>query len=424
MKTCLYIFQNNLRLLDNPSLYYAYHNFDRVVPIVIWQDYANGYERGSQQKMGKFRKQFLIESIAELQYELLKKGVDLVILRKDADLTENLAEIIAHYEVQKTITSYPIGTYAQELLGMLCELSPVYTCEDNTLLEKDDLPFDFHQLPKTFTSFRKKVEQEWNIREEVPMPEFSKWDDTQQYSIKLEVPSIARPPNTAFPYKGGEESGRNRLNYYLWESEAITTYKQTRNGMIGEQYSTKFSAFLALGCLSPVTIYHAVRDFEAEHTTNESTYWVIFELLWREFFYWVTEKQRSKIFRKEGIYTKEGNRQSDQIQQEQHKFEEWCTGKTAHSFINANMHELVATGFMSNRGRQNVASYLIHHLQVDWRWGAAFFEQHLLDYDVCNNWCNWLYLAGVGNDPRSRVFNPDRQQQNYDADGKYVALWG
>jgi hypothetical protein len=93
-------------------------------------------------------------------------------------------------------------------------------------------------------------------------------------------------------------------------------------------------------------------------------------------------------------------------------------------FIDANMLELKHTGFMSNRGRQNVASYLCNDLKLDWRLGAAYFEQQLIDYDVCSNWGNWAYLAGVGNDPRgNRYFNIEKQASDYDKNGDYRNLW-
>jgi deoxyribodipyrimidine photo-lyase len=93
-------------------------------------------------------------------------------------------------------------------------------------------------------------------------------------------------------------------------------------------------------------------------------------------------------------------------------------------FVDANMIELKLTGFMSNRGRQNVASYLCNDLKLDWRYGAEYFEQQLIDYDVCSNWGNWAYIAGVGNDPRSdRYFNIKKQADQYDADKHYRNLW-
>jgi deoxyribodipyrimidine photo-lyase len=106
------------------------------------------------------------------------------------------------------------------------------------------------------------------------------------------------------------------------------------------------------------------------------------------------------------------------------KFNGWIHGKTEDDFVNANMIELAQTGFMSNRGRQNVASYLVHDLKIDWRWGAAYFESQLIDYDFSNNWGNWMYVAGVGNDPRSRRFNTKLQAERYDPElsiQKYVA---
>ncbi len=106
------------------------------------------------------------------------------------------------------------------------------------------------------------------------------------------------------------------------------------------------------------------------------------------------------------------------------KFEAWINGKTGVPFIDANMKELQLTGFMSNRGRQNVASFLTKDLGIDWTWGATYFESQLIDYDVCNNWGNWNYVAGVGNDPREdHYFNIETQVEKYDKNGDYVKLW-
>jgi len=99
-------------------------------------------------------------------------------------------------------------------------------------------------------------------------------------------------------------------------------------------------------------------------------------------------------------------------------------GQTDDQFVNANMNELRMTGWMSNRGRQNVASYLIHQLGLDWRLGARWFEQQLIDYDPCSNYGNWLYLSGFGSDPRpNRIFNVAKQASIYDANQEYRKLW-
>jgi deoxyribodipyrimidine photo-lyase len=105
-------------------------------------------------------------------------------------------------------------------------------------------------------------------------------------------------------------------------------------------------------------------------------------------------------------------------------FSKWMSGSTGNLFVDANMKELQVTGFMSNRGRQNVASYLIHDMKMDWRLGAAYFESQLIDYDVSSNWGNWAYIAGVGNDPKNgRKFDVNQQASFYDKDKIYQNLW-
>ena len=157
-------------------------------------------------------------------------------------------------------------------------------------------------------------------------------------------------------------------------------------------------------------------QFEA----NESTYWLVFELLWRDYFRFMMKKYNAKFFQQAGIQDKGITVNKHNMQQ----FQEWIDGNTGVDFVDANMLELKLTGFMSNRGRQNVASYLCNDLKLDWRYGASYFEQQLIDYDVCSNWGNWAYLAGVGNDPRgNRYFNIEKQANDYDKNKAYRNLW-
>ncbi len=132
-----------------------------------------------------------------------------------------------------------------------------------------------------------------------------------------------------------------------------------------------------------------MKRYEAEHGANESTYWLIFELLWRDFFQFTAARHGASFFQRGGIAHKPWRGEQDA-----ERFEAWCQGRTGQPFIDANMRELAATGWMSNRGRQNVASYLVNDLLLDWRMGAFWFERMLIDYDPCSNWGNWLYLAG------------------------------
>ena len=196
------------------------------------------------------------------------------------------------------------------------------------------------------------------------------------------------------------------------------TYKETRNELLGSGYSTKFSPWLAFGCVSARFIMSELERFEAQYGGNDSTYWVWFELLWRDYFKFVALKFGNALFKEGGLLAATGDRvnwvkgvESDK------RFWAWANGETGVPFIDANMRELKATGFMSNRGRQNVASYLVKDLNVDWRRGAEWFESYLLDYDPCSNYGNWLYVAGLGNDPRQdRYFNVIKQAHASDVD--------
>lgn len=189
--------------------------------------------------------------------------------------------------------------------------------------------------------------------------------------------------------------------------------------MLGADYSSKFSPWLARGCLSPRYIYEQVQKYERERVKNDSTYWLIFELRWRDYFRFICSKHGNKVFFQSGIKGLDIDWKEDW-----ERFTLWQAGKTGFPLVDANMREIVATGFMSNRGRQNVASFLTKNLGINWQMGAEWFESLLIDYDVCSNWGNWNYVAGVGNDARGfRFFNIIKQSKDYDPEGKYLRHW-
>ena len=140
--------------------------------------------------------------------------------------------------------------------------------------------------------------------------------------------------------------------------------------------------------------------------------------MWRDFFKYISLKHGNNIFKLGGILGKDlswkGNEKA---------LNDWIKGTTKEAFVNANMKEIAATGFMSNRGRQNVNSFWAKELKQDWRIGAAYFESLLIDYDVHSNWGNWMYNSGVGNDPRDRKFNIQKQAERYDPNNEYQDLW-
>lgn len=258
-----------------------------------------------------------------------------------------------------------------------------------------------------------------------------------------------RHPASAFPLRGGESSALERLEWYFIRGKShdstrwgktdpppVARYKQTRNNLLGHAYSTKMSPFLAYGSISPRQIWEALNYHEEKFGEDQNTYWVRFELLWRDYFFLVAEKFGDLLFHLGGFELATDPRSAEKKLHSggwkhwslkdgpEHPVSRLLHGRTGIPFIDANMFELRESGFMSNRGRQNVASFLTKDLGYSWKIGAEFFQSHLIDYDPTSNYGNWQYVSGVGNDPRaSRQFNCIKQAKDYDSHGEYVKTW-
>ena len=198
----------------------------------------------------------------------------------------------------------------------------------------------------------------------------------------------------------------------MFESELLTGYRWTRNKSLGLDYSSKFSPFLALCCISPRFIYEEVKRFETTIKKNQSTWWLVFELVWRDYFTFKGMKFGDLIFLKKGYKNK-----SIEWENDKKKFKRWQNGTTGIPFVDAHMRQLNEAGYMSNRGRVNCASYFVHDLKIDWTWGAAYFESKLIDYDVSANWLNWHVQAY-----EIYYTNPVHQSLKYKAN-EYIAKW-
>lgn len=415
MNKAIYWFRNNLRLHDNPSLNQALLENEEVIPVLIFPADHSTNKKVGLDELGDHRKKFLFESVEDLKACIYTKGGQLSILQGDP--VEVLPELATQLNIQKIYASKEVGyNEVQEEVQLPKEVDLVLR-EDQFLVNPEEAPYSIDNIPKGFSTFRKKVEKHWQPREP---QKFQDGNFSKENHGNFEVPKldVETDPRSAHPLKGGETSGLARLHSYLWATRKIEGYKFTRNQLVGVDFSSKFSAFLALGCLSPIQIYSEIERYEREQKKNISTYWLKFELLWREFFRYVSLKHGRQLFRIGGIQQKDVSWPEDK-----EKLRQWIDGETTDDFVNANMIELAKTGFMSNRGRQNAASYLVHDFGVDWRLGADYFEKMLVDYDCASNWCNWMYVAGVGNDTRNKKFDTHWQADKYDAKRKFRDLW-
>ncbi len=428
-KLILVWFRKDLRIHDNEVLLEAVRKGDAILPVYCFDPRHFGVTVYGTRKTGCFRAQFILESVADLKQSLQRLGGDLITLVGKPE--EEIPKLAAKYGVTEVYHHREVAS--EETLVSESVEAALWKQQINlkhfighTLYHKEHLPFPIKDIPDVFTNFRKKVERESAVKPCFERPEFIKVPD----DLILEpLPTLVdlgyteitpADSRSVLSFKGGESEGLKRMQDYFWVQDGLRTYKETRNGLLGANYSSKFSAWIAMGCLSPREIYWEVKKYEQERVANESTYWLIFELLWRDYFRFMFKKHGNKFFQKAGF---KGQAPAEAPNQEE-LFERWKNGETGVPFIDANMRELNATGFMSNRGRQNVASYLVKDLKVNWTWGAAYFEEQLIDYCPANNWGNWAYVAGVGNDPREdRYFNIAKQAQTYDPKGEYVKAW-
>ncbi len=424
--TNLIWFRNDLRINDNNSLNKAAQG-ERVIAVYFFDPRQFVIGDFGFKKTEKFRARFLIETVAELKANLEKLNITLLVFKNKPE--QLLPELVKEHQI-KSIFSQKEWTRDKNLVrtNILEKIPKDLKFEetyDQFLFHPEDVPYGgFDKIPEVFTNFRKKCEKNTKVRMVVDklghMPETNLIENTTEIpTLKdLGFDEFEMDSRTAFPFKGGENQALVRIQEYFWETKKLAYYKKTRNGLVGRDYSSKLSAWLANGSISARTIYWEIKRFEKEVKKNQDTYWLIFELIWRDYFKYVSLKHGDKIFRLGGILERDYDWKTSELAKIN-----WISGNTKEPFVNANMKEIAKTGWMSNRGRQNVASFWAKEIEQDWRIGAAYFESMLIDYDVHSNWGNWMYQSGVGNDPRDRKFNIKRQAEMYDANGKFQNLW-
>jgi len=437
MRIGLFWFDRDLRLHDHPALSKAAREVDYLLCVYVDDTRLSEPSRFVDTGSSNHRKQFLNEGLNDLYESLAQLGQR---LHTFSGRPEKIIEALVNlYGVSDVYRSQPSGhyeiRYAEELLNN-CPTLRINEVASSTLLNSADLPFSLDCFPETFSKFRRAVEPlkinppEATVKRLPPPPVLSADDEASMAVFKLANSMALASPKSGIPNDatdstpnttiatGGEKAGLSHLREYFKTSYA-SLYKEQRNDLSAWSHSTKFSLWLAQGSISVREIVDQLHNYERREGANESTYWIVFELLWREFFFWHARVYGARLFAFKGVKNKRPltSAYAERIMR-------WTKGTTPFPLVNALMNELATTGYMSNRGRQIAASCLIHELSVDWRFGAAYFEQQLIDYDVGSNWGNWQYIAGVGTDTRDvRRFNIEKQTQTYDPDGTYRRRW-
>ncbi len=418
MTTLLY-FTHDLRVHDNEALITAANSSNSLLCVYCLdrdKPYAHRYGLSS---IGDHREKFLLETLHHLRQQLETLGQQLMIVSGKTE--KILPALCQQFAIKHCVMSRQFAydevmtTHAlQETLAHI-----KFSVVDTFTLFKQEQLNNLPPLPYSFSKFKQYV-NDLTISpakcytSALPPPPVN---DTPINTIDI---NSIKHMEKASTFTGGEHYALKHLQHYF-HSSAASTYKETRNHLDGWSDSCKFSPWLANGALSVREIVQQLSTYESKAGRNDSTAWIFFELLWREYFQWYALHYGKKLFIFSGIRK---DQQTPLTSFYPQRFKSWCLGKTPWPLVNACMKELNHTGYISNRARQIVASCLINELQLDWRCGAAYFEQQLIDYDVAINWGNWQYIAGVGVDPRGgRQFNLEKQTALFDPQHQYIQQW-
>lgn len=403
----LFIFRRDLRLEDNAGLIEALKSSEKVVPCFIFDPrQIESTEYKSENAL-----QFMIESLKDLENQLENKGGKLYLFYgKAEDVVKQLIknEGIDAIFVNRDYT--PFSIQRDSKIKQVCENKNIgfYKYPDSLLNEPEDVLKDDGKPYTIFTAFFRKASK-------IPVRKSQKnrYDNFYKKPINLErheiYPKILKEENERIYVRGGRSECLKKLG----NLKRFKDYGKERD-YPAKQMTTGLSAHNKFGTCSIREVYHAIRD------SLGPTHPLIRQLYWRDFFTHV-------CYHFPHVFGKSFHRKFDEIKwsYDREKFSAWCEGRTGFPIVDAGMRELNTTGFMHNRARLIVSSFLTKDLHIDWRWGEKYFATKLVDYDPAVNNGNWQWSASTGCDaqPWFRIFNPWLQQRRYDPECTYVKKW-
>ncbi len=408
-KKILIWFRNDLRLHDNEMLVEAIAKSDEILPVYFFDPRNFAYTPQYTYRSGANRAKFLIESVAALRMAFQKLGGNLLVLQGYPEqllpeLVEkyDIAEVFHHREVAKEETQ--VSTDVEDSLWKLRINLRHFI--GHTLYNKEDLPFPIKDIPDVFAQFKKKTERDALVKTCFLTPEVINFSKLAEWGELPDLNSLVIPDvklnDTRFIFKGGEEEGLKHLVELLQQGSAL--YQKPSKADIG--FSSKLSAWLSLGCLSPRMVYWQVKDAEETYGSNRNFNQIVLGLFWRDYFRFMFKKHGPDFFDEFSIKPAH-----DADENENKLFEQWKNGQTGNELVDRYMKEFNSSGFIPHAARLLVSTYLIYVLKIDWLKGAAYFEEVSIDYAPANNWCNWAMVAGGGKMAGSQknVFNLEKQ---------------
>ena len=395
----IFWFRRDLRLRDNAGLYHALKDGNPVLPIFIFdRNILDELEDKADRRV-----EFIHLALQEMQEQLVKTDSTLDV--RYGTPIDIYMELLNDYNIEKIFTNHDYEPYAIERDAAIEKLlkehgATFHSFKDQVILEKDEVLKDDGKPYTIFTPYARKWKAtltKFHLKSYANKKYHSKfYKQPEQKIISLEKMGF-RSVGQAFP---GKE----------WIGQIIRNYKEQRD-IPSIQGTSRLSVHLRFGTIS-------IRELADEAGALNETF--LNELIWRDFYHmilWHFPKVVVNAFKPDYDKIKWRNNEKE--------FETWCNGQTGYPIVDAGMRELNTTGFMHNRVRMIVASFLTKHLLIDWRWGEAYFAKKLLDFDLAANNGGWQWAAGSGCDaaPYFRVFNPYLQTQKFDPELKYIRKW-
>jgi len=389
-------FRRDLRLDDNVGLYHALKSEFPVIPLFIFDDAILDSLPKDDARVG-----FIHESLSGINAQLHKIGSSLLI--KKGQTQEVWKKLIEEFDVKEVFFNKDYEPFAIQRDEAICQLletnkSISYSFKDQVLFEEKEIT-KADGLPYTvYTPYKNKWLEKYH--QNLPILEF---DSSKLFSNFYK---------SQFAFPSLEQIGflESVIKVKPYTFESLSNYQNTRD----------FPAVDSTSYLSPHLRFGTVSIRKMIRFSAKTNAVFLSELIWREFFMQI-------LFHFPKVVTQNFKSAYDGIQwrNNEEDFKRWCSGTTGYPMVDAGMRQLNETGYMHNRVRMVVASFLCKHLLIQWQWGEAYFAEKLLDYDLSANVGNWQWAAGTGCDaaPYFRVFNPDIQLKKFDEKGIYIRKW-
>lgn len=396
----IFWFRRDLRLDDNHGLYEALQDKHQVLPVFIFD--SDILERLPPEDA---RVTFIYETLQAINDQLQKDyGSDIAIyFGKPLDIYKQLVQT---YQIETVYTNHDYEPYAikrdQEIKDFLKEQNIAFkSYQDQVIFEKNDIVKADGTPYLVYTPYMKQWKNHFSMQS-------LKTYDTKPNLFKLVKQTPVAHSNLS---EMGFKTSSQKIRNYSVTAELIQNYEATRN-FPAQDSTSRLGPHLRFGTVS---IRKIVKKATAE---KNEIFWQ--ELIWREFFMQILWHFPHSV-------TQSFKPQYDRIvwQNNESEFHAWCEGKTGYPLVDAGMRQLNETGFMHNRVRMLVGSFLCKHLLIDWRWGEAYFAEKLHDYELASNVGNWQWVAGCGVDaaPYFRIFNPTTQIEKFDKNLEYIKQW-